>query len=375
MQQPVHHVRGLIPARAGSTTSTPPGSPRGRAHPRSRGEHAAGGMPDQLAGGSSPLARGARPGSVGGSWCLRLIPARAGSTSDHPPECWAGWAHPRSRGEHRPRLSRTRVGQGSSPLARGAPHAGSWATSGMEAHPRSRGEHFHIPVRFPCRSGSSPLARGARTPPDRRRSVPRAHPRSRGEHFPCDGTVRRVGGSSPLARGARLMGVVSNIGSRLIPARAGSTGTHRGGGRGARAHPRSRGEHPCGPPYFVAGWRLIPARAGSTCSASKCFAIGWAHPRSRGEHLGAATVGAAALPAAGTGSSPLARGAQHQGQAPPLPRGLIPARAGSTVNTGSARSCGSGSSPLARGAPPARCWWRCLGRAHPRSRGEHIIVP
>ena len=90
---------------------------------------------------------------------------------------------------------------------------------------------------------------------------------------------------------------------------------------------------------------LIPARAGNTRNYDINEHARRAHPRSRGEHLQARK-----MVFTSAGSSPLARGTPR----PPRPwlsnPGLIPARAG---NTTCERLLG------------------CLGRAHPRSRGEH----
>ena len=135
----------------------------------------------------------------------------------------------------------------------------------------------------------------------------------------------------------------------------------------------------------------------------------WAHPRSRGEHSETPW-----LLAVDEGSSPLARGALLGRNRRCLPTGLIPARAGSTnqhrlgpyPRGAHPRSRGehknlipkkfsfTGSSPLARGALvfnavcffisgliPARAgstpWFSSLVLfywAHPRSRGEHLVV-
>ena len=72
--------RGLIPARAGSTTSVY--APHGSlgAHPRSRGEHGAVCEVDTHPLGSSPLARGAQQQEIAEAAQAGLIPARAGST-------------------------------------------------------------------------------------------------------------------------------------------------------------------------------------------------------------------------------------------------------------------------------------------------------
>ena len=115
----------LIPARAGNTASCISRKSRSAAHPRSRGEH---GLPAKRRCtnvGSSPLARGTL---YDGSRCgvqVRLIPARAGNTTHFLPLRVKVAAHPRSRGEHIPRLGIVRNYYGSSPLARGTPSCGA----------------------------------------------------------------------------------------------------------------------------------------------------------------------------------------------------------------------------------------------------------
>ena len=172
-------------------------------------------------------------------------------------------AHPRSRGEHRRCWSLRSRRPGSSPLARGTPHAfnappvtirliparaGNTMTavtsaSADAAHPRSRGEHTQPPIRSSLLSGSSPLARGTQTLP--RQTVPpsrliparagntplrvvtnegnSAHPRSRGEHLLESVHLLRRLGSSPLARGTLRKTTDTEALGRLIPARAGNT--------------------------------------------------------------------------------------------------------------------------------------------------------
>ena len=93
---------------------------------------------------------------------------------------------------------------------------------------------------------------------------------------------------------------------------------------------------------------LIPAHAGSTDSGSIRTLVDWAHPRSRGEHTSARL-----LPLPPAGSSPLTRGALVADGIEGLVGGLIPAHAGSTMS----RSSGIARRP-----------------AHPRSRGEHLLV-
>ena len=178
-------------------------------------------------------------------------------------------------------------------------------TSAPGAHPRSRGEHFGLARLSPCRTGSSPLARG--TPGSRASShqrhglIParagntdslavspnftRAHPRSRGEHDDYQCVCGGAPGSSPLARGTLTLRILHSHRAGLIPARAGNTELRGAGAVDVGAHPRSRGEH---------------AR----------------HGTKEGRRWG---------------SSPLARGTQHDASDVPALTGLIPARAGNTT--------------------------------------------
>ena len=76
---------GLIPAHAGKTTRLVSRSPPTTAHPRSRGENAAGRLTGEDREGSSPLTRGKLSSLPVSSLGVRLIPAHAGKTA---------WAHP-----------------------------------------------------------------------------------------------------------------------------------------------------------------------------------------------------------------------------------------------------------------------------------------
>ena len=151
---------------------------------------------------------------------------------------------------------------------------------------------------------------------------------------------------------------------------------------------------------------LIPARAGNTLLLKATSFSCRAHPRSRGEHNIYRDTEFLQL-----GSSPLARGTPSPWVLRYCRVGLIPARAGNTpypvqrsaMQRAHPRSRGEhvlvvglyrsflGSSPLARGTQPACClfasWDRLIParagntlgprwrhhphRAHPRSRGEH----
>ena len=259
---------GLIPARAGTTQRYPPPAWRGRAHPRSRGDHAVGAVASWAFTGSSPLARGPLGGSVSLRSNRGLIPARAGTTRDGFSSKTRSRAHPRSRGDHADACAAGLVNQGSSPLARGPQfyrrehrrklglipaRAGTTLPAGprrmvCRAHPRSRGDHRKRQSARLKMPGSSPLARGphaflfnrekspgliparAGTTPRRRPPVTRrgAHPRSRGDHMDMLGILLVAWGSSPLARGPRAQNLAFSLTCGLIPARAGTTPT--GGG-------------------------------------------------------------------------------------------------------------------------------------------------
>ena len=232
---------GLIPAHAGKTTSRCDSTGIAGAHPRSRGEnrHAvrARGHPR----GSSPLTRGKQQGRWFQVAGIGLIPAHAGKTGTSSSSTKSPRAHPRSRGENAAGQARRQPGKGSSPLTRGKrellgrrgvvpglipAHAGKTGSpllarpSGW-AHPRSRGENAVAQVTGGSQPGSSPLTRGK---PDQSLPRPhapglipahagktsvhaptmrahRAHPRSRGENRAVRALRGVDKGSSPLTRG------------------------------------------------------------------------------------------------------------------------------------------------------------------------------
>ena len=456
----------FIPARAGNTNSTavhPSGNP---VHPRSRGEHVSALAADPSSFGSSPLARGTREGWLPATDPSRFIPARAGNTDLRPRSRAPPPVHPRSRGEHSIWLRSAATSTGSSPLARGTrdreyagdrhrrfipARAGNTAStaslpSWTTVHPRSRGEHYPRVTSHGLADGSSPLARGTllQRLPERRRhrfiparagNTPGAaakssgravHPRSRGEHLGYHLQAMPQTGSSPLARGTHPRRDTRGQLPRFIPARAGNTSSVPGPPRSPTVHPRSRGEHSSRAARMAGdtgssplargtrhphrlvrrGDRFIPARAGNTSCSSAGSAPAAVHPRSRGEHSGDRRSNSWT-----TGSSPLARGTLPPVRGALVHPRFIPARAGNTGRrhagglqvTVHPRSRGEhpravpqrrrrvGSSPLARGTPrdqprrdpeprfiPARagntpCSGSRRGRrpVHPRSRGEH----
>ena len=169
MDEIVRPVR-IIPARAGFTPCIWRPSGAAGDHPRSRGVYEAAVSPIASRPGSSPLARGLPPLNVNQASMERIIPARAGFTELHIRLRAIDRDHPRSRGVYnrRPRPSPHRPG--SSPLARGLlfgltglngerriipARAGFTSQSATDSqrqsdHPRSRGVyvyHTHIPRR------------------------------------------------------------------------------------------------------------------------------------------------------------------------------------------------------------------------------------
>ena len=191
----------LIPAHAGKTTNARPANQSPPAHPRSRGENFSSCADLLSASGSSPLTRGKRLADLRDGLNLRLIPAHAGKTTGSPPGSKtpaahppphagkthdthvtppARRAHPRSRGENLLHTWCLDLRLGSSPLTRGKPplrplahrrirlipaHAGKTARKRLDvgaggAHPRSRGENWSPSRKITAAFGSSPLTRG-----------------------------------------------------------------------------------------------------------------------------------------------------------------------------------------------------------------------
>ena len=115
-----HRERRIIPAYAGSTTSTREHAEMVRDHPRIRGEHGATWEIRDRSPSSSPHTRGARNllhGNIGGA---KIIPAYAGSTDDASRLCSRIEDHPRIRGEHLVIGDEKHNHRGSSPHTRGA---------------------------------------------------------------------------------------------------------------------------------------------------------------------------------------------------------------------------------------------------------------
>ena len=242
VQRPrVRAFRGLIPARAGTTRASSMTRATRSAHPRAGGDHIPQRGHMSRSSGSSPRGRGPRDKIVTDNHFSRLIPARAGTTTTTKETQHEMQAHPRAGGDHDLSLSRGCVGTGSSPRGRGPPgspprewgqhrlipaRAGTTRARpprrhGGPAHPRAGGDHASEARDTGTPSGSSPRGRGplcahicgadadrliparaGTTTPTRcaARSSP-AHPRAGGDHVWRARLSRRGCGSSPRGRG------------------------------------------------------------------------------------------------------------------------------------------------------------------------------
>ena len=118
----VRIVVGLIPARAGKTVPSQCKTCPRRAHPRAGGENRLARARGPASSGSSPRGRGKLVSKLRCAFNNGLIPARAGKTSSISPTSWPTWAHPRAGGENRKRRRFSHPWPGSSPRGRGKPY-------------------------------------------------------------------------------------------------------------------------------------------------------------------------------------------------------------------------------------------------------------
>ena len=182
----------IIPARAGFTAQRACAGRRRRDHPRSRGVYLRGSGRLRPCAGSSPLARGLPHENRAAAGRSRIIPARAGFTARARRRSGRRRDHPRSRGVYRHALTPATNPSGSSPLARGllvltGPTGRSYRiiparagfttemntkTDPYRDHPRSRGVYQPGWKMKASPRGSSPLARGLRPVGDRRPRSP-----------------------------------------------------------------------------------------------------------------------------------------------------------------------------------------------------------
>ena len=338
-------VEGIIPARAGFTRpplASPSWPPD---HPRSRGVYAHVRHERALAAGSSPLARGLRLSRSTGEPVTRIIPARAGFTSDETVVWRAPADHPRSRGVYGPGCGSRRERAGIIPARAGftlpGPRTGRWRPD----HPRSRGVYTAHRTRTTDETGSSPLARGllratygdmpvlgiipARAGFTATTSGPTGcpwdHPRSRGVYGSSASARPMAAGSSPLARGLPGGGDLIGQGGGIIPARAGFTSPPCTRCARARDHPRSRGVYSSCMRVGTASVGSSPLARGLPVADPAGLVGHGDHPRSRGVYPRRRHRAGGAL-----GSSPLARGLPTKLPTSGKCTRIIPARAGFT---------------------------------------------
>ena len=201
---PSHPICGLIPARAGKTPAPRRWVRADPAHPRAGGENPIFEATVSTIDGSSPRGRGKHCEPVECSVIAGLIPARAGKTASMPLDSTVIGAHPRAGGENS-RSSRTFVSWlGSSPRGRGKHQV--W---------RCYEEHSRL---IPARAGKTSLH-------DTSCAMYRAHPRAGGENLSARKCCSSAVGSSPRGRGKQGLHGGEHRGARLIPARAGKTGS------------------------------------------------------------------------------------------------------------------------------------------------------
>ena len=339
------------------------------AHPHAGGENRWIEVRISFGAGSSPRGRGKPTPAAIPPRKVRLIPARAGKTSNSPAQCSSAWAHPRAGGENIAGIYLAYRRRGSSPRGRGK-------------HLILRLSHIHRGL-IPARAGKTAVAaiRADATP---------AHPRAGGENVVSATLPVGSPGSSPRGRGKRTLGSGAGFSLRLIPARAGKT--REGHGQEpppTGSSPRGRGKPPLGLKRHN-NTGLIPARAGKTARSCGCRRRVRAHPRAGGEN--GMMVEA---PKPGAGSSPRGRGKRVAPPTPTVSPGLIPARAGKTSSLYGSRSAASahpraggentfgariaataaGSSPRGRGKPRPRGWGKSPFRLIPARAGKTSRPP
>ena len=155
----------IIPAYAGSTLGIPRSWGRTRDHPRIRGEHVVALGCGHYPQGSSPHTRGAQASEHLGQHVRGIIPAYAGSTDSLSTEKFrARGSSPHTRGAPGRRLALV-LRIGIIPAYAGSTISSPPRAVGHGDHPRIRGEHDQGPDDFLVFGGSSPHTRGARTYP------------------------------------------------------------------------------------------------------------------------------------------------------------------------------------------------------------------
>ena len=159
-QRPRSCPKRIIPARAGFTLRGDRFFASSTDHPRSRGVYRSPCAAARFIAGSSPLARGLQLESILANPPDGIIPARAGFTSSHPRTRGRQRDHPRSRGVYGNIRGYAVSRGGSSPLARGLLHLSPLLFLDGRIIPARAGFTECRRFTFGHAAGSSPLARG-----------------------------------------------------------------------------------------------------------------------------------------------------------------------------------------------------------------------
>ena len=150
-----------------------------------------------------------------------IIPAHAGNSPRHPPDCPQLSDHPRACGELKVDGRAAASHYGSSPRMRGTRDLPQGAEVGMRI--------------IPAHAGNSPdCTTTARAVPD--------HPRACGELQWSNSTEDIRGGSSPRMRGTLLFVKLGIVVARIIPAHAGNSTPTSSLAWEKADHPRACGE-------------------------------------------------------------------------------------------------------------------------------------
>ena len=170
-----------------------------------RGEHRTPPCKPSLVGGPSPRARGTRAAEPRGLAELWSIPACAGNTPSsvctHRPEAGPS---PRARGT-RPRWTANGILARSIPACAGNTSHLGLLIACLPVHPRVRGEHILRASRSPRIPGPSPRARGTPQVHDVRGCDWRSIPACAGNTFLSGLMSINPNGPSPRARGTRCL--------------------------------------------------------------------------------------------------------------------------------------------------------------------------
>ena len=150
----------LIPARAGKTVVSSVGCWAGWAHPRAGGENPWHARSVICAHGSSPRGRGKRAIARPRDGAPRLIPARAGKTCSRLRQGRSIRAHPRAGGENTSLVIRVLLATGSSPRGRGKPPNLPTHHLTYRLIPARAGKTSDPGVPTHTTTGSSPRGRG-----------------------------------------------------------------------------------------------------------------------------------------------------------------------------------------------------------------------